>query len=377
MKLVRAWYAHTAVVGLTLTWFGCGGSGVPDPGSDPNAAQEDGGAPVAAAPAAPTPAPAEEKAAPEPVALAKNDAPAAKVPASAPPAAAPAAAAEPAEDKAPAAEGGASAPSAKGDASGTTELLNLANNSTAPEETKPADDKAAQQPGGPPGINNPPGINPQGYPGANAVPPTNPNAGAPPGGMPGYPGAASPPPSGYPGAGSSSSGAGGAGGFSNEGGSSGSGPDADLGAGLDTKGPANFNSPGGALVAFLKAVQSKNRDQLAEATALRAPTEAKSESMKKLFSTIADQSISDDQLEELAKALKGYRPYSANDPKSTGRFAYILGKPGTKGDVFQRTITLRKESKGWKVVDITGEGKLEAIPGVRMPGRGGTPVRRR
>jgi hypothetical protein len=186
--------------------------------------------------------------------------------------------------------------------------------------------------------------------------------------MPGYPGAPGGPPAGsgvsmpgYPGAGGSSGGPG--------------GPGAMPGIGGANSGPPNFREPIPATVAFLNAVKAKDRDLLAEATALRAPQEAASAQMKKLFSTVVDQSISEDALAELAKALEGYQIVDTNTPKSTGRFGVILGKSNKKGGQFRRTVTVRKEAKGWKVVDIGGQAELESMSNFGNTGR--TPARKR
>lgn len=145
-------------------------------------------------------------------------------------------------------------------------------------------------------------------------------------------------------------------------------------AGANDNGPANFNFPDTATVAFLKAVQAKDRDKLAEATALRSPQEASSERMKKLFATIVDQSISDESMNELAKVLTGYTIIDYNAPKSTARYGMILAKPMPNGaGQYRRTITVRKEAKGWKVVDIGAQGEMENFRGMGSK----APARRR
>jgi hypothetical protein len=76
MKPWDAWVAHLGLAGMCLIWFGCGGSDIPDPDSDPHAAKG------AAPPAASSPPPAvAETVTPAPEATAK---PAPAVPAAKP-----------------------------------------------------------------------------------------------------------------------------------------------------------------------------------------------------------------------------------------------------------------------------------------------------
>jgi len=104
--------------------------------------------------------------------------------------------------------------------------------------------------------------------------------------------------------------------------------------------------------AFLNALQAKDRDRLAEATALRSQTEASSDKAKELFGKIVDLSISDTELDELAKKLQGFRLSGENAPKSTGRLGLYIDKPTQEGGVLRITLTVRKEKKGWGVMDI-------------------------
>ena len=190
MRRARARGARLAVVGLGLSWFfvGCGGSGVPDPASDSTAAGDS--PPVAEAPeAVPSARPEVKKA--EGEMLASNEAKPAESssdPAPRPPtrrgqdpaAETPAATTEPAPAAAP-----------KGDATGTNELLNLANNSAAaPSDAAAPKDEGSSSgsPGAPPGTFGPvpggPGAPPGSYGPVPGGPP-NMNAPGPPGGQPG------------------------------------------------------------------------------------------------------------------------------------------------------------------------------------------------
>jgi hypothetical protein len=124
------------------------------------------------------------------------------------------------------------------------------------------------------------------------------------------------------------------------------------GAGQDN-GPADLRTPDGAVRAFLSALQSKDRDRLAEATALRSQTEASTEKIKDLFGKIVDQSISDSELDELAKKLQGFHVAGENAVKTTGRLGIYIDKHTEEGNVLRLTLTVRKEKKGWGVLDMS------------------------
>ncbi len=154
--------------------------------------------------------------------------------------------------------------------------------------------------------------------------------------------------------------------------------------GLDTRpagpggapGAATFRTPLGGATAFLKALKSKDLGSLAEATALRAPTEA-SAKYQKVFTAIREESLAPEDLDELAKKLEGYQIIGSNVQKSSGRYDVIVGKAqGTSQ--FHRTITMRKEKAGWKVLDIGGAREFEKPIILVRPGmRGNTGARPR
>jgi hypothetical protein len=49
----------------------------------------------------------------------------------------------------------------------------------------------------------------------------------------------------------------------------------------------------------------------------------------------------------------------------------VIGKPGTKGESYTRTVMTRREKAGWKVVDVTGQREFEKPIIIRgLPGRG-------
>jgi hypothetical protein len=135
------------------------------------------------------------------------------------------------------------------------------------------------------------------------------------------------------------------------GGSAGAGAQGAAGLGQD-HGPADTRTPEGAVRAFLNALQAKDRDRLAEATALRSQAEASTEKAKELFGKIVDMSISDAELDDLAKKLQGFQVAGENAVKSTGRLGIFIDKPTGDGGLLRFTLTVRKEKKGWGVVDI-------------------------
>lgn len=159
------------------------------------------------------------------------------------------------------------------------------------------------------------------------------------GGPPGVPTAGGPP-AGYPGAG----GPGGPGGIGGPGGD---------------HGPADFSTPEGAVRAFLSAVKAKDPDRIAEATALRAQSEASSDRNKEFFGKILDFSLSDTELDDLAKMFEGYQIAGVNQVKSTGRLGIYLQKSNDKGGFVRRTLTVRKEKKGWGVMDVSRETEFK------------------
>jgi len=138
------------------------------------------------------------------------------------------------------------------------------------------------------------------------------------------------------------------------GGSAGAGAQGAAGLAQDN-GPADTRSPEGAVRAFLNALQAKDRDRLAEATALRSQTEASTEKMKELFGKIVDMSISDAKIDDLAKKLQGFQVAGENAVKSTGRLGIYLDKPTAEGSVLRFTLTVRKEKKGWGVMDMSSK----------------------
>jgi hypothetical protein len=133
----------------------------------------------------------------------------------------------------------------------------------------------------------------------------------------------------------------------------------------------DYRDPLVAVNTFMNAVKAKDLAKMAEATALRAPQEASARNQK-LFAAILKQELSQEDVEELAKRLNGFQFAGTNQAKSTGRLGIIFTKPeGTS--IMNRTITMRLEKAGWKVVDISGQREMEKpvmIPNMRR-GMGG------
>ena len=396
MRPFGAWFGRLAMAGACLLGAGCGGGGdVPDPDSDSHAASADG----------PKRGPAPRAADPEPEAAPKAEAPALAgtlqpVPTE-PPAAAPPLAK--AEEK-PAEPDNVAAAGTKADSSGTDDMLKMSSTpptaATAPAApalaaTTPAAPGQPSNargfpgaPGGPPpsapGLTASPGLvaaNANGQPVAadSAAPAApNPNATGPapivpnrgrrgmeadPGG-PGYPAAGPGAPggpgsqiaSGTPGAPGmpGAPGAPGASGFGTTQGPGGAGSNDPL-----LTGTAAFNRPATAVQAFLAALKAKDKERLSQTVALHAKAEAV-EKHKKIFQAIEEKNISDDELDEMSKALEGYQVMSQLPAYSTGKIGILVSKVQGR-DRFQRTITARKEKEGWKVLDIDSAVDFKSI----------------
>jgi hypothetical protein len=257
----------------------------------------------------------------------------------------------------------------------TAEMLAMA---TGNQGAPAADASQAQNPaGGPPGGRpaqvGPPGgyaLMPggggggpmPGYPGAPGGPGGDGGAqmrgmmqarGGGPGGMPGYPGA----PGGPQGAGRPG-GNNGPGGYPGMLGGPGGGPG-------QADAPGDVRTPRGAVQAFLNALKARDRDRLAEATALRSQEEAAKPKNRELFAKIVDMSISDAELDDLAKKFEGVQIAGENAAKSTGRLGIFVDKPTDDGGILRYTVTVRKEKKGWGVMDVTPPTNFRGTDGRR------------
>lgn len=375
MKSTGFWLRHLTMAGSCLAWAGCGGSDVPDPSSDALAATE----PAAKAPSQPSPPP---EATPEPAAPAPE---VAATPAQAPTPATPAAPAPPpttetgsgpiavatANPDTPTPAPTADTPSAaaiptpaadpsvaKGDTSGTDEMLRIAGSATPPPaaaESTPSPAAGATPAPAAAGSSPATGSDPA-MAGKGLAPPGG--QGGRPGGMrageemalnqagPNQPGGG---PANEPGMGGSRFGSGGGA----------------PGGGGDDPGPGAFRSPGTAVQAFLSALKAKNKDRLSQATARRAATEA-AERNRKIFAAILEQSVSDEELDDMARSLEGFQVTSILPAKSTGQIGVLIGKMDNR-DRLQRTVQVRREKEGWKVLDFGGVVDFKPVGTVRSP----------
>ena len=142
------------------------------------------------------------------------------------------------------------------------------------------------------------------------------------------------------------------------------GQPAGAGPGADSKdaGPADVHSPLGAVKTFLNALKARDADRLSEATARRAAVESATKNQE-TFSKIIEVSLSDSELDDLAKKLEGYQVAGENPAKSTGRAEVVIQKSGSGGAYFRRKVTARKEKKGWGVLDIGPETEFSPLGG--------------
>ena len=373
MKPWNSWVAHLGMAGVCLLGVGCGGGKATSPEADSQAANDATPAPLVRpaddAPAKTEAASAEPATTTEPVAEAKTETPSAttemlalgnaKAPAG--------------SDSGSGAGGGSNASSTPGGSAGSPPPSGGSGGSAG--IPGPTGGSAAPSGGsGGPNTNSIPAAPPTGGSGGSntsTMPPTTP----PPGGGSGGPNTNSiPPPTG---------------------GSGGPGMDpaalaqnrAALGNDFvpfngDQADPAgggakdNFTTAFDATSSFLAALKSKNLSRIAEATALHAPTEASGKNQK-LFAAILDQSLSDEDLDEFVKNMDGYQIVGMNQPKSTGRIGITLAKAEGTSQML-RTVTVRHEKKGWKVVDISPRREIEKpIVMPRMRGMGGMGGHRR
>ena len=387
MKPWTSWLPRLGIAAACVMAVGCGGSGVPDPSADSQAASDAapppdaGGAPpppstpltqgrkiaVAGAPGAPKAdeAPAEET--PAPNAEAEKTAPTSK------------------------AEGG----------SATAEMLALATNSNASGSSQPTTGTtpAASQGAPTPPMGSAmmqmmqtqggrPNMGPGGPgPGGAAIPSAAPGGSFGPQILPGAMGGGKggPNPSdmasmasqmqmqrqqgqggqGGPPAGAMAQGGPGGPGMPGRPG----GPGGPGGSSADDK-PANFRTPEGAVEAFLSALRAKDPDRLAEATALRAPQEPP-EKNRILFKKIFELSLSDSELDDLARKFEGYRIAGENPPKSTARVEVILQKSTDNGARYTLVVMTRHEKKGWGVLHLATPTEFKPLGQIPKKRTGG------
>lgn len=133
--------------------------------------------------------------------------------------------------------------------------------------------------------------------------------------------------------------------------------------------PADFESPRGAVDAFLSAVKAKDIQGLSEATALRAPREAETATRRKTFQAIREMSLSVEELNSIADEFEGFEVAQMSRPTTAGIVSFILRKEGDYGSTLQRRIDVRKERSGWKVNDVTGVSEIKRLGGRAMEQR--------
>lgn len=136
--------------------------------------------------------------------------------------------------------------------------------------------------------------------------------------------------------------------------------------------PPDYRSPEGAVQAFIDALKARDLDRVTEATALRAANES-SPKNREMFKRILDSTLSESELNALAKKLEGYKILMENMVRSTGRVQVVLMKNPRQnnnntgggggmggggmmsmggGSYYHLVLTVRKEKKGWGVCDI-------------------------
>jgi len=122
----------------------------------------------------------------------------------------------------------------------------------------------------------------------------------------------------------------------------------------------------------LNALKAKDLDRLNESTALRAsvPHEGGTAKNQELFQKIIDLSLSDSDLDDLAKKLEGFAVAGENPQRSTGRIDVVIRKTGEHGGYILRKVTVRREKKGWGVLDI-GPSQEFKNPGLILPRKSG------
>ncbi|MBX6315788.1 MAG: hypothetical protein IRY99_23170, partial [Isosphaeraceae bacterium] len=144
----------------------------------------------------------------------------------------------------------------------------------------------------------------------------------------------------------------------------------DAGGAGASDGPADFKNPVNAARAFLNALKAKDLERLAEATALRSTYES-SGSHRELFKAILDTTLSEEDLDELAKAFEGFEIYRLAQAQSTGQQGVILAKNEGR-DHFERTLYIRREKAGWKVLDFSKVREFR--PTLGRPSTGSMPI---
>jgi hypothetical protein len=132
---------------------------------------------------------------------------------------------------------------------------------------------------------------------------------------------------------------------------------------------ADFDSPQGAVEAFLDAIEARDIQRLQEATALRAPQHAETAARRKAFQAIREMSLTPEEFDMIAENMDGFKIARMSRPTEAGVLSFILQKEGEFGSTLLRTIDVRKERSGWKVLDVSGVSENKRLGGRAMEQR--------
>jgi hypothetical protein len=131
--------------------------------------------------------------------------------------------------------------------------------------------------------------------------------------------------------------------------------------------------------AFMKAAAAKDTKVLAEATALRAETEAKLLPTRQMLKSLREENASAEDLDALSRAFDGMQIVGEAPSKSSMTRVISLARQDDNM-LIKRSLYVRKEKAGWKVVDISDpRSERTGIRGFGGPGgpgggAGGSPV---
>ena len=115
---------------------------------------------------------------------------------------------------------------------------------------------------------------------------------------------------------------------------------------------ADYDYPMTAAEAFMKAAAAKDTKVLAEATALRAETEAKLLPTRQMLKSLREENASAEDLDALSRAFDGMQIVGETPSKSSMTRVISLAKQDDNM-LIKRSLYVRKEKAGWKVVDIS------------------------
>jgi hypothetical protein len=105
---------------------------------------------------------------------------------------------------------------------------------------------------------------------------------------------------------------------------------------------------------FLEALKAKDLEKLKDVIALRAPLQA-SPKHRPIFANIRDGQLDEATLAEMSEAFDEMKVTDMNTPKSTGLRGVIVSKTEKESnEMISRTIYIRREVAGWKVLDFSG-----------------------